>query len=325
MDKISVIIPLHNGERIIKNCLEGIYSQSIKPHEVIVVDDCSTDKSLEIACQFPCKILKLEKNSGPAVARNLGAKESSGEILFFVDVDAVLKKDALERTLQNYKENSDVACVCGTFSKFSGGSGWTDKFRNLQVFWWHNQDKMEKKFITIFMVTGGSIKRDVFFEMGGFNTDYADADVEDYEMGHRIVKKHKILFDKNIQFDHNHYRSPFGTLLKKLYKRSKMWAPLSMKRGGFETNYATKNRGIGAAFAMASLISLALIPIFAISVIPFLVFFAMFILTDMGFYKFLHKEEGPVFLFYSIFVYYIITIVMSAGAGVGVLNYYLKK
>ncbi|MFH1663411.1 MAG: glycosyltransferase family 2 protein [archaeon] len=323
--KTSVIIPLHNGEKIIEKTLEGVYNQSLKPDEVIVIDDCSTDNSLDIVKKFPCKIIKLEKNSGPAVARNLGAEKAKGNILVFVDVDAVLEKHVLERMIQDYEENPEVACVCGTFSKFSRGAGWVDKFRNLQIFWWHNQDNLNKKFISIFMVTGGSIKRKIFFEMNGFDTTYADADVEDYEMGHRIVKKYKILLDKKIQFDHNHYRSPFWTLVKKLFKRSMMWVPLMLKRKSFDSNYVTPNKGLGAIFAGLSFVSLILTffcPVFAY---VFLFLFFIFILTDLKFYLFLFKEGGPLFLIYSIVIYYIFILAMSFGAGVGLISYFLKK
>ncbi len=323
--RISIVVPNHNGERTLRACLEAIFSQSVKPFEVIVVDDCSSDRSVAIAKGFSCKVKKLEKNSGPAVARNIGAKITKGDIITFVDADAILHRDSLEKMIADYKQYPDVACVCGTFSKFSGGSGWIDKFRNLQVYWWHNQDRLDKKFITIFMVTGGSIRRQVFFEMEGFNTEYADADVEDFELGHRIVKKYKILLDKSIQFDHDHYRSPFWVLAKKLFKRSKMWVPLSLKRKGFEANYATPNRGLGVMFAGLSLFALLLTPFFPLSAIAFVVLLALFVLTDPGFYLFLFREGGLFFLLYSVCVYYFFTLAMAFGVGFGLLSYLAGK
>ncbi len=316
----SVIVPLHNGERTIKKCLEGIFSQTVKPVEVIVVDDCSKDSSVAIAEKFPCKIKKLGKNSGPAVARNEGARMANGNLLVFVDSDAVLKPNAIEKMVRDYEECPEAACVCGTFSKFSGGAGWFDKFRNLQLYWWHNGKKIDKKFISIFIVTGGSMKREKFFEIGGFNAAYANADVEDYEMGHRILKKYKILLDKSIQFDHDHYKSPFWILSKKLFSRSRMWASLLVKRKSFEASYATPNRGLGAVFASLSLLFLFITPFSSLSIVAAAVFFLLFILTDFGFYGLLLEEGGIVFLLYSVCVYYFLNLVMALGVGAGIIG-----
>jgi glycosyltransferase involved in cell wall biosynthesis len=92
---ISVIIPNRNGSTTIGKCLESVFSSSYGNYEVIVVDDCSEDDSVKIITGFPCKLVRLGRRSGAAGARNAGAHEASGEILFFTDADCILEPGTL--------------------------------------------------------------------------------------------------------------------------------------------------------------------------------------------------------------------------------------
>ena len=101
--KISVIIPLYNAEKYIGECLESILIQTFQDFEVIVVDDCSTDNSVEIVQNYAekfggrLKISRTQKNSGGgSFPRNKGAKLSRGDYLFFMDADDFFTETALE-------------------------------------------------------------------------------------------------------------------------------------------------------------------------------------------------------------------------------------
>lgn len=320
--KVSVIIPVYNASKSIKQCLESIYNTKYKDFEVLVVDDNSTDNSVEIIKNFPCKLIKFNKNKGPAVARNTGAREANGNILMFIDSDAIQQEDNINKIVDDFKKYPDIASVSGMFSKESISKGWFAKYRDLQIHYWH---KSTSRTSTIFMVTTGAIKKDIFFEVGCFNENYNAADVEDYEIGHRIAKKYKMLVDDDIVFKHYEYASSFIKLTKKLFKRTMLWTPLFLKRKRFENNYATANRGLGVLFASLSLISLILITINLNFLIVFFALFILFLLTDIRFYPFLLKEGGFFFLTYSIFLYYYFNIIISLGGIFGLLKNIIKN
>jgi len=107
--KISVIIPNYNNENTIKKCIESIYFQK-KNVEIIVVDDCSKDKSIStIKRNFPkVKVICNKKNRGAAYCRNLGVLKSSGDYIAFVDSDVYLKKNCLNKMLASIK-NADLS------------------------------------------------------------------------------------------------------------------------------------------------------------------------------------------------------------------------
>lgn len=96
---ISVIIPVYNSEKFIKNSIKSLLNQSLKKFEVIIIDDGSTDNTVNIIKSFnnpKIKIFFLKKNYGPATARNLGLKKAKGKYIFFLDSDDTIEKNTLK-------------------------------------------------------------------------------------------------------------------------------------------------------------------------------------------------------------------------------------
>ncbi len=101
---VSVVVSVFNAEKFFAECLDSLLNQTLKNFEVVVVDDCSTDSSVEIAESYlekfggRLKIFRTKKNSGNgALPRNKGLKLSRGEYIFFMDNDDLLLPDALEK------------------------------------------------------------------------------------------------------------------------------------------------------------------------------------------------------------------------------------
>ena len=113
---ISIIIPLYNAADYVGECLESLLEQTFQNFEVIIVDDCSTDNSVEIVEDYTSKfngrlrIAKLEENSGSGgLPRNKGISISCGEYIQFLDADDMLIKTALEEMYSLAKNyNADV-------------------------------------------------------------------------------------------------------------------------------------------------------------------------------------------------------------------------
>lgn len=97
---ISVVIPCYNHANILRRTLEGLTRQTLQPKEVVIIDDGSLDKPVEIVHEFaprlPITYKRLEKNYGAPYARNIGAKLTSGKYIIFLDADAELIPEALE-------------------------------------------------------------------------------------------------------------------------------------------------------------------------------------------------------------------------------------
>ncbi len=108
---LSVVIPLYNSERTIHKCLESVFESSSEILEVIVVDDCSTDLSAEIAQKFNIKYIKNEVNKGPGASRNVGIHHAQGDLVLFIDSDVMLNKQAIYEIKKYFESNKDCQTV----------------------------------------------------------------------------------------------------------------------------------------------------------------------------------------------------------------------
>lgn len=107
MVKISVIVPVYNAERHLRQCMESIVTQSFNDYEIICINDGSTDGSLDILNEYAKTDSRInifsQQNSGAGASRNLGLEHAAGEYVYFMDSDDYLELNALE-------ELYEVAC-----------------------------------------------------------------------------------------------------------------------------------------------------------------------------------------------------------------------
>lgn len=121
-DKITVIIPVYNQEKYLRDCLDSVINQTFKNLEIICVDDCSTDKSKEILDEYAQKdsrivvLNRTENSGGPGGARNDGLKYAHGEYISFVDSDDFIELNRYEN-LYNAIKKYDCDCVYGDLIK----------------------------------------------------------------------------------------------------------------------------------------------------------------------------------------------------------------
>lgn len=107
MPKFSIIIPMYNTEKYIDKCLSSIFNQTFKDYEVIVVNDGSSDRSVEIAQTYKCTIIN-QKNQGLSVSRNNGVKKAKGDYIIFIDSDDFIEKDLLKEINKSLKNDPDI-------------------------------------------------------------------------------------------------------------------------------------------------------------------------------------------------------------------------
>lgn len=116
-DKVSIIVPIYNVEQYLEECVNSILNQTYNNIEVLLVDDCATDKSGDIAKQFEekdsrCKYIKREKNGGLSAARNTGIKNATGDFLCFIDSDDWISDDYVQSMLELAKKDNSEIVVC---------------------------------------------------------------------------------------------------------------------------------------------------------------------------------------------------------------------
>ena len=142
--KISVIIPIYNSEKYIDRCLKSILNQDFKDIEIICIDDCSTDNSINILKEYQrlyneIIILKNKKNCGAGESRNAGLKKASGEYIHFVDADDSLTQNAYKKIYDiAHRKDIDVLRTKSYLYDINSGKIYTDMYNSLM--------KIPKKF-----------------------------------------------------------------------------------------------------------------------------------------------------------------------------------
>lgn len=120
MPAVSVIVPVFDMERYLRQCVQSVLAQTFHDWELILVDDGSTDFSGRLCDRFAAADPRVKVfhtgNSGPASARNLGVGKASGSRLLFLDADDLLHPSAFE-TLSAVAESSGAAVVCGSIRR----------------------------------------------------------------------------------------------------------------------------------------------------------------------------------------------------------------
>ena len=119
---ISIIIPIYNSEKYLKNCLDSLLQQSFENFEALLINDGSTDRSDEICDEYAEKDSRFKVyhkgNSGVSAARNFGLEKAQGEWIWFVDSDDYIRNDALD-VLQSAIEKNDTDSMMFGYQKIN--------------------------------------------------------------------------------------------------------------------------------------------------------------------------------------------------------------
>lgn len=289
---ISIIVPVHNGGKFLERCLDALLESTYSAQEIIVVDDASLDHSAEISRQKGVKVLQLPQQSGPAAARNLGAKEAQGEILFFVDADVLVQRETVTRAAASFRENPGIAAVFGSYDDNPAEKNFISQYKNLYHHFVHQQSSHEA---VTFWAGCGAIRREVFHAIGGFDqTRYPRPSIEDIELGYRMRRAgYQILLDKKLQVKHLKRWTLKGLLQADIFYRAVPWSKLILERQQMvnDLNLRTSDR-VSAGMVGLSLgllpLSIYYPPLFlGIALLLFIVF-----LLNRKIYTFFYKRRG---------------------------------
>lgn len=115
--KVSVIIPTYNRAKFISETLESVFSQTFTDYEVIVVDDGSTDNTIQILANYGdrLRVISLEENTGPSVSRNIALRAAQGEFIALLDSDDLWYPNMLATTVDYLEHNPNTDLVCGAW------------------------------------------------------------------------------------------------------------------------------------------------------------------------------------------------------------------
>jgi GT2 family glycosyltransferase len=239
---VSVVVPVKNGGAAFRRCLEALLAARPAPLEVIVVADGDCDGSADLAELLKVRVLRTAAQSGPAAARNLGAREAAGDLLFFVDADVVIDSAAIARIVCAFQEHPEAAAMIGSYDDEPAAPNFCSQYKNLLHHYTHQHGRVEA---STFWTGCGAIRRDVFLRLKGFDETYRRPSVEDIELGYRLKAAGcRIRLDKALQGKHLKRWGAASLLRSDFFDRALPWTALLLKAGRFENdlNISRRNR-----------------------------------------------------------------------------------
>ena len=213
--EISVVIPVKNAGAVFDECLNALRTNHVPVHEIIVVDDCSTDNTPEIARKHSCHIITLPKTTGPANARNTGARAAQGDILLFIDSDIILPSDTLQK-LKTTFQNPNIIAITGVQSENLRYKNFISQYKNL---WMRYSYLQLPEMVALFYTSCAAIRREIFLKSGGFDTGYRRPSVEDTDFGQKLeMMGYRVHLRPDIEVEHVKYYSLLQILKTDFYR-----------------------------------------------------------------------------------------------------------
>jgi glycosyltransferase involved in cell wall biosynthesis len=223
--EISVIIPVYNGGKKLQKCICALKRQKTsRPYEIIIVDDGSTDGGPQKVKEDGFRVFK-QANQGPAAARNLGVANAQGKIVLFTDADCEPHEDWIEEMVCCL-EDPEIAAVKGSY--LTKQKEIVARF--VQIEYESKYERMKKdRYIDFIDTYAAGFKIEDFRRVGGYDTKFPTASVEDQEFSFRMWGQgYRMAFNPEARVYHAHSNTLWNYAKKKF--RIGFWKALVLKR-----------------------------------------------------------------------------------------------
>jgi len=224
--EVSVVIPTWNGGKTIGKCLNALRNQSFgRCFEILVVDDGSTDNTLDVLASYPEVLVISQANAGPASARNRGARDASGEVILFTDDDCAPARDWLTEMLRPF-DDPEVVGAKGVYRTHQHElvarfvqCEYEDRYRVMS----------HEPSIDFVDTYSAGFRHRQFTEIGGYDVSFPAACAEDVELSYRMSRKGwKMVFAPAAVVYHQH-PCTMGNYLRRKVKFA-FWRVVAVKQ-----------------------------------------------------------------------------------------------
>lgn len=229
---ISVIMPVYNGTDFITQSLPPLVAMLERGEilDLIVADDGSTDDTVAVAEKLGARVIDSGGRLGPGGARNVAARQTDGNILWFVDADVVVHDDAVKYLREGFADPG-VVSVFGSYDDRPSAQNFLSQYKNLVHHFYHHRGRREA---STFWAGCGAIRKDAFLEVGGFDVErYTRPSIEDIELGYRLRQAGgKILLIPELQSTHLKEWRFVNLIHTEVFCRAIPWSRLMFEQTG---------------------------------------------------------------------------------------------
>lgn len=297
--QISLVMPIHGPLQHSRPALAALSALSPRPVHVIVVADVPVPTEELAWLPESTLLLQVPFQSGPAVARNLGAAAATGDIVCFVDSDVVIPPGTLRRIQELFASDPGLSAVFGSYDADPGDTGFLSQYRNLLHHYVHQHGREEA---STFWAGLGAVRLAPFRALGGFDPSFAVPSIEDIELGCRLSDAgHRIRLVKDLQGKHLKKWTVANLLRTDLFRRGIPWTRLILRRqrltGDLSVDRTARLSTLACAVALGSLVIALWFPAALLATGLSL---ASMIGINRRFYAFVARTRSPWFALWTI-------------------------
>jgi len=205
MPSVSVVIPVFNSARYIREAIDSVLAQSLQPIEIIVVDDGSTDNTKDVIDKFKGKIIYCwQQNAGSGKARNAGIKKATGEWIAFLDSDDRWQDNHLLKLTKRLLDSDDIGMIYGA-QRYVDALGVPCEGKHKQNNYpegWIFSELFQANYIATPAVV---VRRSLLIERNCFNESEIFRNAQDYDLWLRISANARILSEPEVVFDYRRH------------------------------------------------------------------------------------------------------------------------
>jgi GT2 family glycosyltransferase len=290
-EQVTVVIPVRNQVSQLATCLEALKRAGADQSNIVVVDDASTDATVETAEAHGVRLVRRPRRGGPAAARNTGvAVTGLADIVIFVDSDVAVAPDAIKRIKTAFRDQS-IAAVFGSYDAAPLAAGTVSRYRNLLHHYVHQTSEAEAQ---TFWAGCGAIRRALFLQLGGFDEADRWNFIEDIEFGNRLSRAGlRIRMDKGLQAKHLKQWTLSTMIRTDILYRSRPWMHLILTTRMIPDDLnVTVNQRTAIALSGFACAGLLLSPLFPYTAIPAMAALASVAVLNIRLLRFFRRVGG---------------------------------
>jgi glycosyltransferase involved in cell wall biosynthesis len=315
---VSVVIPNYNYASVLGLCLRSVQAQTYAPIEIILVDDCSTDDSVQVARSLGISAIRLPVNSGVCAARNAGVARACGDIIFFLDSDVALAPDAVAIAVDILRSDPRIGAVCGNYDTVPLIRGrLIEEYRNLFRHWWMGR------------ADGGSVNgflncailavpAKVWAEVGPWSTELVHS--EGTVVIERLTKRYEVRLDSRVLGRHDD-DATLGIALRKVFIRTHQHVPFFLRRKRVTGVVSSSESGA----SLAAVLTVLSLPLPFLLGIPLIVapaaLLGVYLAMDARLYAYVFRTRAVPFGFFFLGMHFLVNLSIAAGAAAGILQW----
>lgn len=234
---VSVVVPNRNKGQSLFHCLAALGRTDYPSFEVIVVDDGSEDDSVAVARSFPCQLITLPVSVGAAEARNIGARQAKGKLLFFLDSDCVVEKDTVGRLAGISTALGPKAIVGGTYTERPYDSGFFSFFQSVFIHYSETRCNSPDYVATHAL----AMHAEQFRRSGGFARNFLPI-LEDVDFSHRMRRLgFRLRMAPGLEVAHD-FRFGWRRSLRNGFTKARYWFVYSLMNKDLLADSGTASR-----------------------------------------------------------------------------------